>query len=199
VALRGDGKVFAWGDNTYGQTNVPSGLSNVVAVAAGVAHSLALLTNGTLVAWGDPTAIEIPANLTNVVGIAAGDYASLALRADGSYTWFGDTLLWSDEDFPADLSHLVAVVASGDNFSAIINDNRSLVLTGKVSTAFSYQIQPAGRNKYYAIGLPSGLTVSASSGLVSGTPTVAGSWSTLLGTRNAVTNAAQVFRITISP
>ena len=35
-------EVAAWGDNSQGQTNVPSGLSNVVAIAAGYGHSLAL-------------------------------------------------------------------------------------------------------------------------------------------------------------
>ena len=35
LAIRADGTVVAWGSNTYGQTNVPAGLSNVVAVTAG--------------------------------------------------------------------------------------------------------------------------------------------------------------------
>lgn len=42
MALNDNGQVFAWGDNSYGQTNVPSGLSNVVAIAAGAYHSVAL-------------------------------------------------------------------------------------------------------------------------------------------------------------
>jgi hypothetical protein len=44
--LREDGAVLAWGDNRYGSTSVPPGLSNVVKVAAGgtdgIDHSLAL-------------------------------------------------------------------------------------------------------------------------------------------------------------
>jgi len=35
LALRSNGTVVAWGLNSDGQTNVPAGLSNVVAVAAG--------------------------------------------------------------------------------------------------------------------------------------------------------------------
>jgi hypothetical protein len=35
VALQSDGMVGAWGDNRYGQSNVPPGLSGVVAVTAG--------------------------------------------------------------------------------------------------------------------------------------------------------------------
>lgn len=46
------GTVVAWGDNIDGQTTVPSGLSNVVAIAAGGEHSLALTADGRVVAWG---------------------------------------------------------------------------------------------------------------------------------------------------
>ena len=38
--------MVAWGNNSYGQTSVPAGLSNVVAVAAGISHSLALVYTG---------------------------------------------------------------------------------------------------------------------------------------------------------
>src|SRR5260221_820083 len=46
------GTVVAWGANDSLQSLVPRGLTNVVAVAAGDAHSLALKTDGTVVAWG---------------------------------------------------------------------------------------------------------------------------------------------------
>jgi hypothetical protein len=41
-------EVTAWGWNDYGQTDVPSGLSNVVAIAAGGYNSLALLRQPTV-------------------------------------------------------------------------------------------------------------------------------------------------------
>ena len=47
LALTAEGRVVAWGSNDVGQTNVPSGLSNVVAIAAGDHHSLALTAEGT--------------------------------------------------------------------------------------------------------------------------------------------------------
>lgn len=53
LALKRNGTVTAWGLNTYGQTNVPAGLSNVMAVAAGWAHTVALKNDGTLVGWGN--------------------------------------------------------------------------------------------------------------------------------------------------
>jgi hypothetical protein len=45
-------EVAAWGGNGCGQTDVPSGLSNIVAVAAGDTHSVALTAAGQAVAWG---------------------------------------------------------------------------------------------------------------------------------------------------
>jgi hypothetical protein len=56
-------------------------LSNVIAIAAGDFHTLALLTNGTVVGWGDDSygQIDMPASLTNVINIASGNYHGLAL------------------------------------------------------------------------------------------------------------------------
>ena len=57
---------------------MPAGLSNVVAVAGGGAHSLALLGNGAVAAWGGlERAIDVPASLgLNAVGVGAGGYHS---------------------------------------------------------------------------------------------------------------------------
>ena len=81
-----DGTVVAWGDNSWGQSTVPAGLSNVVAIAAGARHSLALKQDGTVAAWGDNTysQLNVPDGMSNVVGIAAGDYHNLAIIGDGS-------------------------------------------------------------------------------------------------------------------
>jgi alpha-tubulin suppressor-like RCC1 family protein len=46
VALKVDGTVVGWGRNFYGQTNTPVGLANVIAIAAGGAHTVAI-TDGT--------------------------------------------------------------------------------------------------------------------------------------------------------
>jgi len=52
LALRANGTVAAWGCDCYGATNVPPGLSNVVAIAAGgvdgYGHSLVIVADGLL-------------------------------------------------------------------------------------------------------------------------------------------------------
>lgn len=92
LALMTNGKVVAWGDNSFGQSSSPANLSNVVAIAAGYLHSVALLSNGTVMAWGDDTfgETDVPPDLTNVVAIAAGDFNTLALLSNGNVVGWGD-------------------------------------------------------------------------------------------------------------
>jgi alpha-tubulin suppressor-like RCC1 family protein len=126
LAAKRDGTAWAWGDNYYGQigndstTDVdvpvqvkgPIGvdyLQNVVAVAAGGWHSLALKSDGTVWAWGynfygqlgndSGTDVDRPVqvkgengvgNLIGVVAIAAGDYSSYAVKSDGSVWAWGN-------------------------------------------------------------------------------------------------------------
>lgn len=72
---------------------MPPTLSNVVAIAAGGWHNLALKSDGTVVAWGagGPSTNQlvacgqnvVPAGLSNVQEIAAGSVHSLALAGNG--------------------------------------------------------------------------------------------------------------------
>jgi alpha-tubulin suppressor-like RCC1 family protein len=57
-------------------------LSNVVAVASGSSHNLALKKDGKIVVWGKNTfgQTNLPPDLSNVVSIAAGSVHSLALK-----------------------------------------------------------------------------------------------------------------------
>jgi hypothetical protein len=73
--------VVVWGDNTFGQTNVPADLTNLVAIAAGDFHTLALQADGNVVGWGDDSygQTNVPAGLGKVFAVASGNYQGLAL------------------------------------------------------------------------------------------------------------------------
>lgn len=127
VALLADGTVAAWGNNKNGQLGAPSSdqcvqwaakfacaknpvkvsdLSNVLAIASGASHVLALKADGTVWAWGlndggqlgngattdSPAPIQV-SSVSNVVAIAAGGSHSLALKADGTVWSWG----WNDK------------------------------------------------------------------------------------------------------
>lgn len=74
--------VWAWGDDSSGQCDVPASVTNAVAVAAGFGFSMALKADGTVVTWGTPQ--DFGFQITNAVQIAAGTGA-WALLADGTY------------------------------------------------------------------------------------------------------------------
>ncbi len=129
LAVLSDGSVWAWGYNVNGelgnasttnsdtpvQAEVPVVITGgvpttVTAVAAGMHHSLALRSDGTVWAWGyngdgelgsggpanSSVPIEVPIPLTGgatVVAIACGAYHCLALRSDGTvWAWGNDAL-----------------------------------------------------------------------------------------------------------
>jgi alpha-tubulin suppressor-like RCC1 family protein len=71
---------------------VPVDLSNVVAIAAGYAQSLALTEDGRIVAWGLPNSVitQVPNGLSNVVAIACGWGHNLALKSDRTVAVWGD-------------------------------------------------------------------------------------------------------------
>ena len=89
MALLSNSTVVSWGDNASGQTSVPSGLTNVVAIAAGGAQALALRSDGTVTNWG-ATVGSVPTALTNAMGIAAGYAHAAALRNDSTVVTWGD-------------------------------------------------------------------------------------------------------------
>src|SRR5207244_3989739 len=113
-----DGSVVAWGYYVNGQTNVPSGLSNVVAIAAGGMHSLAVKNDGTIAAWGGDSfgQCEPPTGLSNVTAVAAGWTHSLALKSDGTVTAWGDNT-FGESTVPSGLSNAIAIAAGGDPFA----------------------------------------------------------------------------------
>ncbi len=115
LALLKNGTVMAWGDDESGQLGigrtseegvaVPTavkGLTNVEAISAGAEFSLALLKDGTVMAWGNneegqlgigsTQASDVPVavhGLSHVTAIAGGGDFALALRDDGTVEGWG--------------------------------------------------------------------------------------------------------------
>jgi alpha-tubulin suppressor-like RCC1 family protein len=111
-ALTGDGTLYAWGQNNYGQlgdgttttrsTPTPV-MSSVKAVAAGDSHTVVLKTDGTVWGFGwngygqlgigvESVTEPLPrqaSGLPNVVSIAAGDAGSFAVASDGTAWGWG--------------------------------------------------------------------------------------------------------------
>ena len=117
LGLKVDGRLYAWGQNRYGQlgnstnngTNTPVFTPTLVGsgykhIAAGFMHSLGVQADGSLLAWGynyyGQIANPAPASQstapnptprvvgTGYVAAAGGTFFSLGLRADGTaYAW----------------------------------------------------------------------------------------------------------------
>ncbi len=126
------GLVAAWGDNTYGQTRLPSAVNGIKAIAAGGDHSLALKANGRVIAWGynNYGQTTVPPALSNVVAIAAGQYHSLAAKADGTVVaWTDDWRAYNQITVPSGLSNVLAV-AAGRYYSLALKSDGIVVAWG---------------------------------------------------------------------
>lgn len=150
LALKADGTVFAWGRNLSGESTVPEGLSNIVAIAAGgrshTGFSLALKKDGTVVGWGNQTIVPIkqtmaPIGLSNVIAIAAGQEHSLALKSDGTIVNWGN--YYQDQQVSLGLSNVVAISAGQEHSLALKSDG----------TVIAW-----GRNQHGQTNVPSGLS-----------------------------------------
>jgi len=138
----GAGSVGAWGDDNAGQVSQISAaaLSGASAVAGGGNHSLALLTNGTVVAWGldNYGQTDVPGDLANVIAIAAGANQSMALTADGTVVAWGQ-----QATMPDGLTNVIAIAAGGEHNLA--------VQSGGTVVAW-------GDNSYNETNVPAGLS-----------------------------------------
>jgi len=129
--------VIGWGQNLAGEAcgspskGAPvcvveigaSPMTNIVAVAAGRGHSLALRGDGTVLAWGFGYygQTSVPAGLSNVVGIAAGYNFSVAIARGGQVVAWGR----NDEgqiNVPVDATNVAAVSAASFHALALRAD-----------------------------------------------------------------------------
>ena len=116
-------RMGVWGDDSWGQMALVPPETNLIAIAAGAWHSLALRADGTVLAWGDDFngQCDVPPQLADALAIAAGGYHSLAIRADGTVLAWG-----ASEDgqtnVPAKLGKTIAIAAGAWHSLALRRD-----------------------------------------------------------------------------
>jgi hypothetical protein len=133
MASRAETTLVPWGDNYYGQTNIPLGLTDVLAIAGSGSHSVALSRGGALTAWGWNSFGQgaVPSGLTNVQGIAVGNSHNLAITAGGTVVAWGNNT-YGQTNVPAGLSNVVAV-SGGSAHSLALRADGQVVAWGNNS------------------------------------------------------------------
>ena len=143
------GEVAAWGLSQIGQTAVAVGATNIVAIAGGNGHSLALRADGSALAWGWDQfgQATVPPSLTNLVAIAAGATHSLALRANGTVIAWGSHDV-GETNVPLGLTNVVAIAAGNGHNLALKADG---TVTGWGWNSFGQTNVPAGLTGIVAV------------------------------------------------
>jgi alpha-tubulin suppressor-like RCC1 family protein len=114
IIVMADGKVFAVGDNSYGQfgdgtntsttTAVDTGITNAIYAACGLNHTLILLSTGAVISFGSGLSGQLgnnstsdqntPVNVSGItndgISVAGGFNVSSVLKNDGTMVSFGD-------------------------------------------------------------------------------------------------------------
>ncbi|EEF60000.1 immunoglobulin domain-containing protein [Pedosphaera parvula] len=142
--------VIAVGGDGSGESDVPAGLTNVVAIASGLGSSLALNADGSVVPWGATYfGPPMPTDLTNVVAISATSAHNLVLRSNGLVAVWGEGLPKSF--LPAGVSNVVQV-ATGFEHSLTLKSDGTIFGWGSV-------VVPAGLTN--VVGIAAGGLSSA--------------------------------------
>jgi len=179
VALKNDGTVWSWGYNYYGQLGCNNDVTSpnpvqvvhadgtpftdVMAVSAGMNHSLALKKDGTVWAWGynyygqlgngdisygasnqlTPVQVQLStgAPLTNIVAIDAGASFNVALKDDGTLWVWGSNVngelgdgTYTSKAYPQQLAMTnVMSISAGSQFAVAVKQDGSVWAWGQGS------------------------------------------------------------------
>jgi alpha-tubulin suppressor-like RCC1 family protein len=147
AAIKTDGTLWTWGQNTYGQlgnntaasksspVQTVAGGTNWKTVAGGLRHTAAIKTDGTLWTWGfnvygslgDNTVtsksspVQTVAGGTNWKQVAGGFYQTAAIKTDGTlWTWGYNLYGQLGDNTITSKSSPVQTVAGGTNWKQVV-------------------------------------------------------------------------------
>ncbi len=183
--------VIVWGTNNFGQLNVPASLMDVVALASGQNHLVALRSDGTVVAWGDNRfgQTNVPPALSDVVSIAAGPgNHTLALKSDGRVVAWGANN-FGQTNVPPEVQDIVAI-AAGESHSLALRADGAVLAWGRNHTGQTNV--PAGLTSVVALA---GLSTSSAALRADGTVRFWGTnviWNPFPGAQTPLTNVVAI-------
>lgn len=122
-ALNYDGTLVAWNyqDNDeddaliLNEMELPAEISNVVSVSVGSQSIMAILSDNSVVTWGNNCggALSVPPDLDDAVAVSLGSCSSLILRADGTVIQLGV----DSSSLPDNLNSIIAISAGSHNLA----------------------------------------------------------------------------------
>jgi len=127
ASAQATGVVTAWGNNNFGQCNIPAAaLSGVSAIAGGFYHTIAL-KDAAVLAWGynGDGQCNIPTSANSGVSAIAGGYFHTIALKDGAVLAWGNNN-YGQCNIPASANSGVSAIAGGDFHTIVLKDGAVL-------------------------------------------------------------------------